>query len=43
LGKPNKSKFFSGRNEEQIEVKEYLPSFGAEYFVFHFAIKKYKY
>jgi hypothetical protein len=27
------SKFYSGRNEEQIEVGECLLSFGAEYFV----------
>ena len=34
----NKSKFFPGRNEEQIEVRECLPSFGAESFFFQFAI-----
>ena len=37
----NRSKFYSGRNEEQIEVRECLLSFGAEYFVFQFAIQKY--
>jgi len=30
-------------NKEQIEVRECLLSFGAESFVFHFAIQKYKY
>jgi len=30
----NKSKFYSGRNEEQIEIKECLLSFGAESSVF---------
>jgi hypothetical protein len=39
---PNKSKLYSGNNEEQIEFREYLLSFGAEYFVFQFAIQKYK-
>jgi hypothetical protein len=39
---PNESKFYSGRNEEQIEAREYLLSFGAEYFVFQFAIQKFK-
>jgi len=38
----NKSKFYSGRNYEQIEVREYLLSFGAESFVFQFAIQKFK-
>ena len=38
----NKSKFSSGRNEEQIEVRECLLSFGAESFVFQVAIKKFK-
>jgi len=32
----------SGRNEEQIKVKECLLSFGAESFVFQFAIQKFK-
>ena len=41
--KLNKSKFYSGRNKEQIEVRECLLSFGAESFVFQFAIHKYKY
>jgi hypothetical protein len=31
--KPNKSKFYSGRNKQQIEVRECLLSFGAESFV----------
>jgi hypothetical protein len=31
---PNKSKFDSGRNQEQIEVRDRLLSFGAESFVF---------
>jgi hypothetical protein len=30
------------RNYEQTEVREFLLSFGAEYFVFQFAVKKYK-
>ena len=30
----NKSKFYSGRNYEQIEFRECLLSFGAERFVF---------
>jgi len=38
----NKSKFYSGRNSEQIEVRECLLSFGAESFVLQFAIQKYK-
>jgi len=38
----NKSKFYSGRNEEQIEVRECLLSFGAESFVFQSAIQKFK-
>jgi len=38
----NKSKFYSGRNSEQLEVKECLLSFGAESFVLQFAIQKYK-
>jgi len=29
-----RSKFYSGRNQEQIEVREFLLSFGAESFVF---------
>ena len=35
-------KFYSGTNEEQIEVRECLLSFGAESFVFQFAIQKFK-
>ena len=38
----NKSKFFSGRNEEQIEVRECLLSLGAESFFFQFATRKLK-
>jgi hypothetical protein len=38
----NKSKFYSGRNEEQITVRECLLSSGAEAFVFQFAVQKYK-
>jgi hypothetical protein len=38
----NKSKLYSGRNYEQIEVKECVLLLGAEYFVFQFAIKKLK-
>jgi hypothetical protein len=30
----NESKFYSGRNQEQIEVRKYLLFFGAESFVF---------
>jgi hypothetical protein len=37
--KINESKFYSGRNYEQTEVRECLLSFGAEYFVFQFAIQ----
>jgi len=40
--KLNESKFYSGSNKEQIEVMECLLSFGAECFVFPFAIQKYK-
>jgi hypothetical protein len=38
----NKSKFFPGRNEEQIEVREWLLPFGAESFFFQFSIRKLK-
>jgi len=38
----NTSKFYSGRNCEQIEVRECLLSFGAESFVFQFAIQTFK-
>ena len=38
----NKSKFYSGRNQEQIEVRKSLLSFSAESFVFQFAIQKFK-
>jgi len=38
----NKTKFYSGRNYEQIEDRECLLSFGAECFVFQFAIQKYE-
>jgi hypothetical protein len=40
--KVKKSKFCSGRNEEQIEVKECLLSFGEESSVFQFAIQQFK-
>ena len=36
------SKFSSGRNYEQIEVKEFLLSIGVESFVLQCAIKNYK-
>jgi hypothetical protein len=35
---PNESKFYSGRTE----VRDCLLSCGAEYFVFQFAIRKFK-
>ena len=38
----NKPKFHSGRNLEQIEVRECLLLFGAESFVFRFAIQNIK-
>jgi len=38
----NKSKFYSGRNKEQIEFRKCLLSFGAESFVFQVAIQKFK-
>jgi len=38
----NESKFYSGRNQEQIECREFLLSFGAESFVSQFAIQKFK-
>jgi len=38
----NKTKFYSGRNYEQNEVRECLLSCGAESFVFQFAIQKFK-
>jgi len=38
----NKLKVYSGRNQEQIEVRECLLSFGAESFVFQVAIQKFK-
>jgi hypothetical protein len=37
---PNESKFSSEENREQIEVRECLLSFGAEYSVFQFATPK---
>jgi hypothetical protein len=40
--KPKQQKFHSGRNYEQIEVRECLLAFGAESFVFQCAIHKYK-
>jgi hypothetical protein len=39
---PNQSKFHLRRNEELIEVSECLLSFGAESFVFQFAIQKFQ-
>jgi hypothetical protein len=39
---PNKWNFNSWGNQEQIEVREYLPSLDAESFVSYFAIQKYK-
>jgi hypothetical protein len=36
-----KSKFALVK-KEQMKVRECLLSFGAEYFVFHFAVEKYK-
>jgi hypothetical protein len=42
LGTTLKNQNYSGRYKEQIEVRERLLSFGAEYFVFKFAIQKYK-
>jgi hypothetical protein len=39
---PNESKFDSGRNEKQIEVRECLLTFRAESFIFQFAIQTYK-
>ena len=38
----NESKFYSGRNYEQIEVRECLLSLSAEPFVIQFAIQKFK-
>jgi hypothetical protein len=35
-------KTYSGRNEEQTEVRECLLPFGTESFVFHFDIQKFK-
>jgi hypothetical protein len=35
----NRSKFYSGRNKEQIEVMELLLSIGADSVVFYFAIQ----
>jgi hypothetical protein len=35
------TKFYSGRNEEQAEIRECWLSFSAESFVFKFAIKKF--
>jgi hypothetical protein len=39
---PNKSKFNSGRNYEQTEVKERFLSLCSESFVFQFVIQKFK-
>ena len=38
----NTSKFYSGRNQEQTEVRECWLSFSAESFAFEFATQKYK-
>jgi len=38
----NESKFYSGKNEEQIKFREWLLSFGAESLVFQFATQKHK-
>jgi hypothetical protein len=35
-------KLYSGRNEEQAEIRGCWLSFGAESFIFKFAIKKFK-
>jgi hypothetical protein len=42
VNKLKESKFHSGENYEQNEFGEQWLSFGAESFVFQFAIKKYK-
>jgi len=39
---PDETKFNSGRNEEQIEVRECLLLFDVESFVFQYAIQEYK-
>jgi hypothetical protein len=36
------SEFYLGKNQEQTEIMECLLSFGAEPFIFQFAIQKYK-
>ena len=36
------SRFHSGRNQDQIEVRECLLTFSTECFVFQFAIQKYE-
>jgi hypothetical protein len=41
--KLNRSKLYLGRNEEQVEDGEFLQLLGAGFFVFQFAIQKYKY
>jgi len=38
----NKSKFYSGKNEEQTQVRECVLSLGSESLVFHFATRKIK-
>jgi len=40
--KPDESKFDSGRNKKQIEVRECLLPFHAESFIFQFTIQTYK-
>jgi dolichol kinase len=42
FGKKLKSKFYSGRNTEQIEVRECLPSFGTEFLSYSFLSKNIK-
>jgi len=42
MNKFNESKFYCGRDYEQIEVRKCLLSFGAESFVFQVAIQKFK-
>ena len=38
----HKSKFYSGRNSEQMEIRECFLSLGAESFVFQFSIQNFK-
>jgi len=41
--KLHEPKFYSGRNYEQIEVRECMLAFAAELYAFQLAIHKYKY